>query len=161
MATFFAYMCVSFVEVFAWIAYAAGYNLMMRVWIEFTYYTFIWYAPAWIFALVEMTATTEAGGLEMQILAPDFLNSFFLFMIGISLWLYIGIIHLYYVPQLMDHIDTVNSVCKCDIIFPTVENIGTKAREYVEALAKAECMKKCPPPDVLEKLQKTSKLIAS
>lgn len=160
LATFVAYMFVSFVEIFAWISYAYGYNLMMRYWIEFTYYTFIWYAPAWIFALVEMTATKEAGGLAGEAYAEYMTNSTFLFLVGLILWAYIGLIHLWYVPRLMDHIDTVNSVCKCDIIYPSVENIGTKAREYTEALAKAECLRKCPPPDVLAQLKETNIIVA-
>lgn len=60
----------------------------------------------------------------------------------------------------MDHIDTVNSVCKCDIYIPRADNIGDKSREYAESLAKADCLKKCPPPDVLDKLEVTAKAIA-
>jgi len=43
-------------------------------------------------------------------------------------------------------------VCTCDIYQPPVTNVGDKKREYLESLAKAECLKKCPPPDVLDKL---------
>lgn len=46
-------------------------------------------------------------------------------------------------------------MCKCDILTPAVANVGDKKREYLESMAKAECIKKCPPPDVLDKLNVT------
>jgi len=61
----------------------------------------------------------------------------------------------------MDHIDTVNSVCKCEQYIPSVENVGEKAKEYAEALAKAECLKKCPPADILDKIKATEKSMAA
>jgi hypothetical protein len=159
MAYFWTYLAVSFVEIFGWIAYASGYNLMIRVWSEFTYYTFIWYIPAWLFAFVEMTAPISQGGLSMNVTSLYFTNSAVLFAVGLVMWIYISGIHIYYVPILMDHIDTVNSVCKCNITVPSVSNVGDKAREYAEALEKAECLKKCPPPDILDKIKASEKLL--
>jgi len=66
------------------------------------------------------------------------------------MWIYISVIHIIYTQNLMDHIDTVNSVCACEISMPVVPEIGEKARAYSEILAKAACLKKCPPEDVLD-----------
>jgi len=65
-ASFWSYLVVCFVEVIGWIAYAAGYNLMLRVWSEFTYYSVIWLLPSWLFAFIEMTASPAQGGVAMD-----------------------------------------------------------------------------------------------
>lgn len=89
-------MIVSFIEIWCWIAYAAGYNLMLRKWLEFTYYSMIWLIPGWLFALIEMTAQPEAGGLAMNTNALYYGNSAFLFGMGFVLWIYIAGIHIGY-----------------------------------------------------------------
>ena len=57
------YLTVSFLEFVAWCAYMGGFAQFLRYWIEWTYYVFIWYIPAWVFALVHLTAPKANGGL--------------------------------------------------------------------------------------------------
>lgn len=59
VSTFLAYLFVSFFELCAWITYLFGFNLWLRVWVEFSFYSFIWMVPAWLFAFVEMTAPVD------------------------------------------------------------------------------------------------------
>jgi len=77
------------------------------------------------------------------------------------MWLYISFIHFVYTDKLIDHIDTVNSVCKCEQYIPSVAFVGEKSKEYAEALAKAECLKKCPPAEILQKIKATQKSMAA
>ena len=162
---FVAGLFVSFIEFLGWCAYMGGYTAWIRVWIEFTFYSFIWWIPAWLFALVEMAAPTTSGGLAMASPWPVYMaNSVFLLIMGLIMWIYISVIHIIYTQPLKDHIDTLNSVCYCDISLPVVPEQGEKAREYQEVLAKAECLKKCPPSDVLdarELAKKAKKMTAS
>jgi len=65
-STFIAYLFVSFLEFLAWICYLAGYTNFIRVWIEFTYYSFLLYIPGWFFAFLQMAAPFENGGLEFM-----------------------------------------------------------------------------------------------
>jgi len=75
MSTFIAYLFVSFVEVCAWIAYAAGYNHMMRVWAPFAYWSMIFYIPSWVFALLQIILPASQGGLNNDDSRDSYLNN--------------------------------------------------------------------------------------
>jgi len=75
LSTFVAYLFISFIEVWAWIAYAAGYNHMMRVWAPFAYWCVLLYIPAPLFAYMEMSLPKSQGGLNNDPMQADYLNS--------------------------------------------------------------------------------------
>jgi len=64
---FVFYLTISFMEFAAWAAYMGGFPMFLRYWIEWTYYVFIFYIPAWVFALVHLVAPTDNGGLAFPV----------------------------------------------------------------------------------------------
>lgn len=108
------------------------------------FYTFLWYAPSWIFPLLHMVLPVHNGGLASATpWGTHARNDFFYFMMNFVMWVFIAGQHLIFSNPLRDHLEAVNLRCKCDPV-EYEDNMGPRHREYVELLAQKECYTKCP-----------------
>lgn len=155
VSNFIAYFFVSFLEMVAWVLWMVtedGYWLLLMS--DFFYYCFIMYLPAWIFPMFHLYLPITDGGLANPFPQVPFQsNDVFLFVTGLAMWAYIGIIHIIYTKPMKEHLVAINTDCKCEPIGIAVDEIGEKTREFIEKLAQSACQAMCPPEAELARLE--------
>lgn len=147
VSNFIAYFFVSVLELIAWIIFMVnGDGYMLNLMADWFYYCFILYLPAWIFPMFHLYLPIKDGGLANPYpQVPYQSNDVFLFVTGLAMWAYIGIIHLIYTKPLKEHLVAISTDCKCNPWAPTVDEVGIKAKEFIEKVAKEACLAMCPP----------------
>lgn len=155
VSNFIAYFFVSFIELLAWIVFMVnGDGYWLNLMSDWFYFCFLLYLPSWIFPMFHLYLPIIDGGLANPYPQVAFQsNDVFLFVTGLAMWAYIGIIHLIYTKPMKEHLVAIATDCKCEPKTGNVAEIGEKAKAYIEALAQAECIAMCPPEAELARMQ--------
>lgn len=99
MLSWMFYLIVSVVEVISWCLYISGSFEFARFYFSTIGYwgSIIFYAFPWIFALIQLvTKTTLAFPGSWGI---------FQFMVSLVLWIYTGLVHIFYIDDFVQFID--------------------------------------------------------
>lgn len=155
VSNFIAYFFVSVLELIAWVIFMVhGDGYMLRTMSDWFYYCFLLYAPAWIFPMFHLYLPLTDGGLANPYPQVEFQsNDVFLFVTGLSMWAYIGIIHIIYTKPMKEHLVAIATDCKCQPWTTNVEEVGPKAKEFIEKLSQAACQAMCPPEAELARME--------
>jgi hypothetical protein len=156
VSNFIGYFFVSVLEMVAWIIFQVNQDgYMLNLLSDWFYYCFLLYALPWIFPILHLMLPLTSGGLaNPTILVPFQSNDIFLIIMGLIMWLYIGIIHLIYTQPMKEHLLAVATNCKCEPWKPKEgDDLSDKNREYMERLAQEECRARCPSEAELARLE--------
>jgi len=83
-------------------------------------------------------------------------NDIFLYVTGLAMWAYIGVIHLIYTQPMQEHLRAKDTNCKCKEWTQSEtssEFIGDKTKAYIEKVAREACIAMCPPETYLANIE--------